>query len=57
MAGTAKGLSRDLAQIALDNDTSIQALVGEAIDLLLRQYGKASARREIREEYRVSKTF
>ena len=35
-----KDLSREVAQLALDNDTTVQALVGEAIDLLLRQYGK-----------------
>jgi hypothetical protein len=35
-----KGLSREVAQLALDNDTTVQALVGEAIDLLFRQYGK-----------------
>ena len=35
-----KDLSREVAQLALDNDTTVQALIGEAIDLLLRQYGK-----------------
>ena len=35
-----KDLSRAIAQLALDHDTTVQALMGEAIDLLLRQYGK-----------------
>jgi hypothetical protein len=35
-----KDLSREIAQLALDRDTTVQALMGEAIDLLLRQYGK-----------------
>jgi hypothetical protein len=33
-------LSRTLAQMALDRSTSIQALLGEAIDELLRKHGK-----------------
>lgn len=33
-------LARELAQIALDNDTSIQALLGEALNLLLPVYGR-----------------
>ncbi len=32
-------LSRQLGQIAWDNETTIQALLGEAIDLLLPKYG------------------
>ena len=32
-------LSRRLGQIAWDNETTIQALLGEAIDLLLPKYG------------------
>lgn len=35
-----KEMSRELGYIALDNDTTLQALVGEALDLLLRKYGK-----------------
>ncbi len=31
---------RTLHQLALDEDTSIQALLGEAIDLLMRNRGK-----------------
>lgn len=33
-------LARVMGQIALDNDTSIQALLGEALDLLLPVYGR-----------------
>lgn len=32
-------LSRRLGQIAWDNETTIQALLGEAIDLLLAKHG------------------
>jgi hypothetical protein len=32
--------SKALAQLALDQDTSIQALLGEAIDDLLRKHGR-----------------
>lgn len=33
-------VSRALRQLALDTDTSIQALLGEAIDDLMRKHGK-----------------
>jgi hypothetical protein len=33
-------VSRALGQLALDHDTSIQALLGEAIDELMRKYGR-----------------
>ncbi len=33
-------VSRALRQLALDNDTSIQALLGEAIDDLMRKYDR-----------------
>jgi hypothetical protein len=33
-------VSKGLHQLALDNDTSIQALIGEAIDDLMRKHGK-----------------
>lgn len=33
-------VSRALHQLALDTDTSIQALLGEAIDDLMRKHGK-----------------
>jgi hypothetical protein len=33
-------LSRALHQLALDTDSSIQALLGEAIDDLMRKHGK-----------------
>jgi hypothetical protein len=33
-------LSRTLAQIALDTDSTIQAVLGEAIDDLMRKHGK-----------------
>lgn len=34
------GLSKALRQMALDEDTTMQALLGEAIDLLMRDRGK-----------------
>jgi hypothetical protein len=33
-------VSRGLNVLAAENDTTLQALMGEAIDLLMRQYGK-----------------
>lgn len=33
-------MSRELRQLALDEGSSVQALLGEAIDLLMRQRGK-----------------
>jgi hypothetical protein len=33
-------VSRELHQLALDTGTSIQALLGEAIDELMRKHGK-----------------
>lgn len=33
-------VSKGLHLLALDNDTSIQALLGEAIDDLMRKYGR-----------------
>jgi shikimate kinase len=33
-------VSRALGQLALDYDTSIQALLGEAIDELMRKHGR-----------------
>lgn len=33
-------VSRALGQLALDHDTSIQALLGEAIDELMRKHGR-----------------
>ena len=34
------GVSKALRQIALDEDSTMQALLGEAIDLLMRERGK-----------------
>ena len=34
------GVSKTLRQLALDEDTTMQALLGEAIDLLMRDRGK-----------------
>ena len=34
------GVSKALRQMALDEDTTMQALLGEAIDLLMRDRGK-----------------
>ena len=34
------GVSKALRQIALDEDTTMQSLLGEAIDLLMRDRGK-----------------
>ena len=34
------GVSKALRQLALDEDTTMQALLGEAIDLLMRDRGK-----------------
>lgn len=33
-------VSRGLNVLAAENETTLQALLGEAIDLLMRQYGK-----------------
>lgn len=33
-------VSKGLRQLAAERDTNIQALLGEAIDLLMRHYGK-----------------
>jgi hypothetical protein len=33
-------VSRGLNVLAAENETTLQALMGEAIDLLMRQYGK-----------------
>jgi|TARA_R100000501_G_scaffold10060_3_gene19957 hypothetical protein len=33
-------LSKEIRQLALDQDTTVQALVGEALDRLLVAYGK-----------------
>jgi hypothetical protein len=34
------GVSKALRQMALDEDTTMQALLGEAVDLLMRDRGK-----------------
>lgn len=34
-----RDLSRDIRRLALDEETTVQALLGEALDLLLRQRG------------------
>lgn len=34
------GVSKTLRQMALDEDTTMQALLGEAVDLLMRARGK-----------------